>query len=479
MCHNRISALWSTLTLKIKSNAECKLISCKSVYRWLAFSLLCTLASTASFADVSSPTTQTLETQIEFIDQEILLLRAELARTNRDTSALKRYMRQLEGLTLAPAFLERLAALEQFLNSMSMSEQEQLSDSAHFRQPFDGSQVVVLLPLSGDYEAAGQAILESLTVAWPFNKAFTTIDSGLYSSMYELWELVKLYQPDFIIGPLTKDNALAWQTLDVPIPTLYLNQLDTYKVNEKGLSPNKTLGLSQLSAFTDALALDNVLVLSEPTKGGKELQLEFEQAWLKSPIHRVYEAHSTERGVHQTMQIAFNVNDSYARKNWVQKTVGRTLEFEPRARQDIEAVIALSPMSDAVQIKPILDFYHLNRTMSLWYPSTYPSASELKAQQSDWQQTYAFLPPYLVDKIAFSDDDEQRALKTGLFHALGLLVAETVKNPRLGLLNQGVAESALGTLITDKEGRLTILPHVFWLDDKQIQPVNEYQYSFD
>lgn len=489
MCNNRISAFLPTFKISTDLDGRSIKRPAQTAYRLVGFLLLCitsVMTSTASFADAETPSNKVLEAQIEFIDQEILLLRAELALTNRDIPALKRYLRQLDGLTLAPVFSERLIALERSLSSMSSTlaglEQGEfggLSDSTSFKLPAEGGQVVILLPLSGDYDVAGQAILESLQSAWPFSKTFTVIDSGLYPSMYELWELVKLYQPDFIVGPLTKDNVLAWQALDVRIPTLYLNQLDTYKANEKGLSPNKVLGLLQLNAFADSLGLENVLVLTEPTESSKELQSQFEREWFHRNSHAVYETRSTEKSVHQSMQAALNVNDSYARKHWVQNTVGAELEFEPRARQDIEAVIAFSPMSDAVQIKPILNFYHLNRTMSLWYPTIYPTADELQSQQSYWQKTYAFLPPYLTTSTNLSDHEKQSDIKTGLFYALGLLVAETVKNPRLSLFNQNMTESALGTLITNKEGHLTILPHVFWLDDKQIQPVHEYQYSFE
>ncbi|MBN2864629.1 MAG: penicillin-binding protein activator [Thiotrichales bacterium] len=465
-----------------------------SAGRLLAAAVFCCafgFYSAASFAVIVPPSNESLEAQIEFIDQEILLLRAELAQSNQDIPAFQRYLQQLNALNnLAPIFQPRLESLQQFNQQVSqlglkVPKEAKLAENIEFKMPSEGSQVLVLLPLSGDYQAAGQSILQGLQAAWPLNKAFTVIDSGLYESMNELWELVKLYQPDFIIGPLEPNKARAFQTLAVQVPTLYLNQLDTYRANEKGLSPSKVLGLDQLKAFVDTLGLERVLVLSDASNSALSLQNGFQQAWSTLEGHRTFEAVNLDKGVHQSMAKALNVQRSNARKNWIQKTVGLELEFEARARQDIEAVIFFSSIDEAIQIKPILDFYHLNSVFSLWYPSTYPTAEELLSQQHNWQQTYAFLPPYLVqvhsdkmDSIAqdFStpiNDDDLSVPKSGLFYALGELVAEIVKNSRINQANQPIADSTLGTLITNQEGRLSILPNVFWLDDKQIQPVNE------
>jgi len=184
-----------------------------------------------------------------------------------------------------------------------------------------------------------------------------------------------------------------------------------------------------------------------------------------------------------------------ARKNWLQKTLGETVEFEPRARQDLDAVISFLSLDQAIQIKPILDFYQQNRVFNLWYPSSYPTNADLQLPQHDWQQTYAFLPPYLtfstlimegtLSQPALTDEEQvsntlpiesDMVSKSGLFYALGKLVAETVRDPRFNMANQVLTNSPLGMLITDEKGHFRLLPNVFWLDEKQIQPVADYQF---
>lgn len=421
------------------------------------------------------PAEQSLEEQIQFIDQEIILLRAELAQSNQDIPALKRYIKQLQSIPLAPVFQSRLSALESFL----LQDREEKPSELEFKLPHDGGQVVVLLPLSGDYAVAGQAILKGLKLEWPFSKPFTVIDSAIYGSMVELWELVKLYEPDFVIGPLNKQNIIAWQNLETQISTLYLNQPVYQFEYEKALSPNKKLGLTQLEAFMEATGLENILVLESNYLTAQNLQKQFKQAWLNQQKDRFYESLTIKEGIHQTMKKALNVQRSIARKNWVQKSIQQELEFEPRARKDLDAVVHFSSIDEAIQIKPILDFYHLSDAYSLWYPSIYPSSGELQSQQNAWQQTYGFLPPYLTKISEANLMDGSDEPESGLFYALGRLAAEIVKNPRLNLSNQNLNRSDLGEVITDENGVLKILPSVFWLDEQMIQPVNEYQYPFE
>jgi len=437
--------------------------------------LIMSLITTASFAVMVPSTGQSLEEQIQFIDQEILLLRAELAQSNQDIPALRRYIRQLQSTSLAPIFKTRLVALQSFL---LLAGEANPAEHA-FKLPQEGGQIIVLLPLSGDYAVAGHAILEGLKSAWPFNKRFTVIDSAIYSTMVELWELVKLYEPGFVIGPLSKQNILSWQNLETQIPTLYLNQPNYLFEYEKALSPNKKRGLLQLKAFIEATGLENVVVLQRQHQAAKKLQKQFKQAWLTQKTGRFYESLTIQGGIHQTMKTVLNVQKSIARKNWVQKTIQQELEFEARARKDLDAVVHFSSLDEAIQVKPILDFYHLSDAYSVWYPSILPSSDELQSQQNIWQQTYALLPPYLTQVQKTSSDEDSNEVESGLFYALGRLVAEVVKNPRLNLPTQSLIRSELGEVITDENGVLSILPNVFWLDEKFIQPVNEYRYPFE
>lgn len=418
-----------------------------------------------------------LEKQIQQIDQEIVLLRAELAKSNGNQRALSQYLEQLQAMDLLPGFQARFENLKA---AASQEQAMQVSDSYEqsFKLPDAQSNVIVLLPLSGQYAAAGEAILTALKLHWPYQKPFVVLDSAIYEQMFELWELVKLYSPDFIIGPLDKRNAVAWQALHTGIPNLYLNQLAQFSASEKGLAPNKEKGLQQLASFIQQTGLQHLLILAKKNEGARKLAFEFEQAWLKSDAFMHYQVAEVGESVDQSLQDALNVTRSRSRKNWLQKNLQSDLEFEPRARQDIDAIVHFLQVDEAVQIKPLINFYHLNSSMSLWYPSVYPSRSELLSLLPSWQQTYAFIPPYLT--LASEENDVENSLygKNGLFYALGQLVAETVNNSLVLKARQHLAYSQAGELVSDHQAELQLLPSVYWLDDRQLQPVEAYQFYF-
>lgn len=455
----------------------------QTLKRWLGVALnvvaLCVPA--ASLADTIPLPPSALQEQIEQIDQEIILLRAELAQGNGDRVEVERYLRQLRAMTLPPAFKERIQQLETFLMQSERVEPEPSATETAFKLPDTNSTVVVLLPLSGDYAVAGERVLEGLRAQWPFSKPFEVLDSALYDNLFELWELVKLYAPDFIIGPLSREQAQAWQALKTGIPTLYLNQLDTYQANEKALSPSKSDGLRQLHSFVNSYALQHVLVLAEPAQPARNLQKKFQQAgWdLQRGDDSWVETAVVEHSLDQSLHRALNVASSEGRKNWLQATLHTELEFVPRARQDIDAVISFLPLEAAMQVQPMLAFYHLNEALNLWYPAGFPSASDLLASLPFWQQTYAFLSPNSVHNPRSSQADNNQYDKTGLLYALGELAAKVVNQPEALKPVQWLGESPIGDLITTADGQFALLPKVYWLDDKTIQPITGYRFQFE
>lgn len=426
----------------------------------------------ASLAASQEGMSSDLRRQIEQIDQEILLLRAELAQSNGDIETLRRYLNQLEQMTLPDSFLVRVQALKEFVRDYHPPSSEQGETlKSGFMMPQGDSTVVVLLPLTGDYAVAGEAILSGLKSRWPFHKDFIVVDSALYSSMFELWELVKLYSPDFVIGPLNKENALAWQQLNTGIATLYLNQLPVFNVNEKAIAPSKFDGLTRLTQFADDNALRHLLVLT--SEKDNALQLQFQQAWLAQNPFAHYEVSTVDRGVDQGVKQGLGVSASYDRKAWLQRTLQTELEFEPRARQDLDGVITFLNMDEAVQVKPLLNFYHLFDVYHLWYPSSYPDREAFQANLPFWLQTYAFLPPYIVESVREDADAFDPFQQVGLLYALGSLVAESVNNSLILQKDRYIQHSLIGELVNDSQGQLQLLPNVYWMDDSQSQSLSQ------
>ncbi len=427
-----------------------------------------------------------LESQVQRIDQEIMLLRAELARKNDDLDQVRNYVNELSRTVLLPIFQQRLASLRLYL--MSPKASHQVLDSylfvgglepLQFPDASDKSIVVVLLPLTGPYEEVGNRVLAGLTKSLEeisFKGTLAVFDTALYESMFQLWEMVKYYDPDFIFGPLQKQTAQQWQALNTGIPTLYFNSMDRLFGHERALSLSKSKGLEQVLSILNYSQFQNILVLTDSSESSKKLESEFYQAWssANSQGQGQYQHQSIEKTVSQAIENAMNVQRSKARYLWLRKMADTTLEFTPRARQDFEVVISLVPQNKAIQVGPILDFHQLTSVTHVWYPSQAPNRNALKKYLSSWQQTYAVLPTYINSESNSNDLSANLEDDNGLFYALGQVAVEIVKNPAISDgLNLHV-DTEFGAIVSNMVGQFHLLPVVYWVDQGVFDRVTEF-----
>jgi outer membrane PBP1 activator LpoA protein len=423
-----------------------------------------------------------LEGQVQRIDQEIMLLRAELARKHNDLNQVRNYVNQLNRIVLLPVFEQRLASLRLYLTSAKGSHSPLDSylfvggiEALPFPEANEKSIVVILLPLTGPYEAAGNRILSGLTESLEkisFKGTLVVFDTALYASMFKLWEMVKYYEPDFIFGPLQKQAAQQWQALNTGIPTLYFNSMDRLFGHERALSLSKSKGLAQVLSILEDRQFRNILVLTDASESSKQLESEFYQAWSSSYSQGQYQHQPIGRTVSESIEKALNIERSAARYLWLQKMVDRPLDFTPRARQDFEAVVSFIPLKKAIQVGPILGFHQLTHVTHVWYPNHLPTQDALKKYLSSWQQTYAVLPVH-VDPESPSDNAETtRQDKNGLFYALGHTAVEIVKNSAIADgLNLHV-DTEFGAVVSNRVGQFHLLPVVYWIDQGVFDRVN-------
>ncbi|MDX1795126.1 MAG: penicillin-binding protein activator, partial [Hydrogenovibrio sp.] len=187
------------------------------------------------------PVKLSLDQQIQLIDAEILVLKAELARKNGNKEQVRHYLQELDqkySIPLPEKMRAHIQSLRQYLQAEKTAQDDSESNTPESGFIFDDRKVVVLLPLSGPYEKIGKAIRHGLEVEFSTVK-LTFFDTHIYESMLQLWELVRLYQPTFMIGPLQKENVEAFSRLNTGVPTLYLNELPEKKPYERSLSLNR------------------------------------------------------------------------------------------------------------------------------------------------------------------------------------------------------------------------------------------------
>lgn len=434
-----------------------------------------------------------LENQVDRIDQEIIILRAELARKNNNLNQVKIYINQLNRMVVLPVFQKRLAVLKLYLTMAKRSSQTSSDSSSSnaldsylyvgsieplkFPDVSEKSIIVVLLPLTGPYEQAGNRVLSGLTDALEavsFQGSLAVFDTAIYKTVFELWEIVKYYDPDFIFGPLQKQTAQQWQALNSGIPTFYFNSMDHLFGHERAFSPSKSKGLDQILSIMNNSQFQNVLVLTDSSESSKKLEAEFYQAWSSLNSRGQYQHQSIERTVGQSIETAMNVNRSKGRYRWLQKMAGSTFKFTPRPRHDFDAVVTFIPLNKAIQVSPILDFHQLTQVTHIWYPNQTPSLDSLRNSLSSWQQTYAVLPVYTQAELALNKSNPQQEERNGLFYALGQVAVEIVRNPTISDGQNLHINTEFGAVSSNTIGQFHLLPVVYWVDQGVFEHVTEF-----
>lgn len=431
-------------------------------------------------------TNRLIEDQIFRIDQEILILKAELARQYGRRNALKDYMTQLDKMFILPMFQQRIVSLKKgfdrggeeivlkspmkAINShLIVTGVQPLSFPAGDKQAV----IAVLLPLTGAYEQVGNQLLSSLTNSLEssaFLGSLLVLDTALYESAFDLWQRVKDYEPAFVFGPLRKPVAVQWQALNTGVPTLYFNEMGFLKGHERGLSPSKTKGLISLLQFLDNRFYQNILVLTDDSPASKKLESAFYSEWNATGEQGLYQHQLVDKTVGEAIEIASNIKRSKGRRGWLQKQLGVNLTFQARARVDFDVVISFLSERNAMQVASILDFYRLESTPRVWFPVQTPSHRFLKENLTLWQNSYAILPSTLYDSLSQNHLPEE----SGLFYALGQVAVDIVSNSAISDGLELYMETDLGVIHSDSTGQFYLLPKVYWMDQTRSEKALDF-----
>ncbi|QCU90503.1 penicillin-binding protein activator [Thiomicrorhabdus sediminis] len=411
------------------------------------------------------------------LDQEILILRAEMAKRRGEWPQLKHYLSILEKQPILPEFAPRVEQLKHFKPEQSPLDKILsffgVSDTPSLPLHDRNAVVAIVLPLSGAYASAGEplqrAIQEGLTEAG-FTGKLVSIDSELYDSVYDIWNTLKYYEPSFIFGPLQKEMVANWQLLDTGVTTFYFNEVLRLGSKEFALAPSKLVGLEQLFQIINDNAYQHVMVISDKSDQAQLLKNSFAQAWkdLNRPFY--LESHTIDGNVGRTLDKAFDMQASKDRALWVEHSLNRHLSFEKRARRDIDLVVSFVDQHQAIQVSPYLNYLPIPAMYThVWYPSQMPNLNYLLNNLDAMSQTLAILPFYLAENRVLKQQHSEQELKIGLFYALGRVATEIVKKSDLSSSVDSLVNTEFGSYVRNAQGQFHLLPMVYWADQASIQ----------
>ncbi|HKS93663.1 MAG TPA: penicillin-binding protein activator [Gammaproteobacteria bacterium] len=233
------------------------------------------------------------------------------------------------------------------------------------------ARIALLLPLSGPYQAVGDAVRDGLFTAYfqlAGNDSAPTVTlydaGGTAASAQAAYRQAVAAGVDMVVGPLIKNGVSGIAALgSLPVPVLALNTLDTTQ------SPPAGLFQFGLPPEDEAAQVAN-RVIAENLKRGVALvpQGDWGTRVLNAFAARFAQLGGTLLGTQTYAPGAndysvpitrlLNLNDSQYRDEQLAAFLGTSLQFEPRRRQDIQFIFLAANTSDAKLIRPQLRFFH-------------------------------------------------------------------------------------------------------------------------
>lgn len=229
--------------------------------------------------------------------------------------------------------------------------------------------LVLALPLNGNLASAGKAIRDGFLSAYYQDDSTdrSTTDIQVIDTterpFIELYRDLAESNHDLIVGPLNKDALTQLSQLQtLPVPVLGLNYLPANAKKPDGLYQFGLSAEDEARQIADRLDTDDLrqlLVLIPFGEWGDRV----EQA-LKNRMQELgllalnVQRFMPEDNLRAVTADLLGITASRDRAIQVERTIGMNVEFEPRRRQDAEAVVLVATPTVARQFKPLFAFYY-------------------------------------------------------------------------------------------------------------------------
>ena len=283
--------------------------------------------------------------------------------------------------------------------------------------------VAVLLPSSGPYQKAAQAIRDGFLTAWYASSDYQP-DIHFYNadslSIHTHYQKAIDNGADFIVGPLEKQaiQSLA-KSGAITVPTLALNQVDnlTGKGGEKldtalpnliqfGLSPeDESRQIAQRGIFDGH---SKALVITPDSDWGIRLYRAFREEWqsLGGTVLRHLSYPPDTKDYRTPIKKLLSIDSSERRLRMLRARLGRRLISEGRRRKDADMIFMVATPIAARQLAPQLRFFRADDIAVYTSSHAYGGKTEPRA---DNDMNGVIFPdmPWLLDRTQTSSSLQQ------------------------------------------------------------------------
>lgn len=231
-------------------------------------------------------------------------------------------------------------------------------------------QIAVLLPLTGKYSVAAEAVLDGLLAVYYQDTAADRPALRLYDVGERPGDVWSIYSQavqegaQFVLGPLDKQavNVLA-RMERLPVPVLSLNYADSSVTPPPDLYQFGLLPEDEARQVAERLTLAGhryAIAFAPQGEWGERILTSFRRRFeaLGGTVltSEQYAASATDHSA--SIRRALNLNRSEARYRRLRTTVKQEVKFEPRRRRDVDVIFIAGTPRQARSLKPQLDFHH-------------------------------------------------------------------------------------------------------------------------
>ena len=229
--------------------------------------------------------------------------------------------------------------------------------------------VALMLPLSGKYAKAGEALRDGFLAAYftlrpNVNQSIRIYDVGDIQQVQTHYKQAIADGAQFIVGPLTKEAVSKINDLEeLPVPIMALNytadnNAARSNLYQFGLSPEEEARQVAERTWLDGHVNAAVLVPDGPW--GERVYQAFKQRW-ELMGGRIVEKQSFDGTLNDysgPIRAVLNIDESQRRFRRIATTLRRDIKFIHRRRDDIDFMFIAAYPRQARLIRPQLKFYH-------------------------------------------------------------------------------------------------------------------------
>lgn len=225
--------------------------------------------------------------------------------------------------------------------------------------------VGLVIPLSGPLARAGEAVRDGFITGALLARATGRLNLTIYDAAAEpipaIYERLLADRINVLVGPLEKESVMQLNALNPEMPVLVLNYLESGTSPAAGLQQVGLAIEDEARTIAERLAADGIrqalLFHNFEDWSLRARKTLLDQAGAAGGIQLTVQPFTDVRTVTEAVGSAMHVAGSQERRDQLATVLGTQLEFVPRAREDVDAVVALISNGEANALVPALRFH--------------------------------------------------------------------------------------------------------------------------